>query len=283
MKLGNVLKQIRIDRGISQTFLIEEIMSQSSYSKFENGLIDISFQNYLLIAERLGIQSEELLFISQGYKRTKVQILIDRFFKLSHNNGKEIRLLKKDIDLYLSEEKNLLLEELTIICECLIIVDNNGDVNLLMDKIRPIWEKLSKSDEWYLSDLKILNLILYFFPLETAMELTRKAIKRLNSFEGYGDSKQLKNSLILNLSLLLIKDGNIMKASEILTFLLKEKRHLSYATLSVCYMRLAICFNRINNSKYIEYYDNSLQILSIYEDFQLQDALRKEFIKYTTI
>lgn len=283
MKVGYFFKQVRIERGLSQKYVSESIMSQSSYSKFENDLIEIPFSNFFLIIKRLGIAPEEFLFVHQGFQGTKEQQLINRFFNLSHNNGSEIRILKDEIEKHLTKESNMLLEELFIICECLINLNENGEILILSDKISPIWERLSKSDEWYLNDIKMINVILYFFPISTAIEITKKAIRRLNRYNSFSESKHLKSILKLNLSLLLIKEGQINNALDILKPLTGEKKTLSYSILSLCYVRIAICLYRSNNPEYADYYEKSCTLTKIYEDHQLLMALEKEFNKYTHI
>ena len=60
---GDVLKEIRIDRGYSQQYVADGIMGQSAYSKVERSEIEPTFRKWLAILEKLNISVEEFRYI----------------------------------------------------------------------------------------------------------------------------------------------------------------------------------------------------------------------------
>lgn len=81
-KIAQLLCEIRSARHYSQSYIARGICSQSSLSKYENGERTPSFQNIILILEKLNISVQEfeyLLFKSSSkYKATK---LLNSFIK----------------------------------------------------------------------------------------------------------------------------------------------------------------------------------------------------------
>lgn len=59
---GDVLKEIRIDRGYSQQYVADGIMGQSAYSKVERSEIEPTFRKWLAILEKLNISVEEFRY-----------------------------------------------------------------------------------------------------------------------------------------------------------------------------------------------------------------------------
>lgn len=65
---GNTIKEIRVGKGLSQSFVVENTISQSNYSRFENGEIEISARAFINILNKMEVSFEEFLLFHQQEK-----------------------------------------------------------------------------------------------------------------------------------------------------------------------------------------------------------------------
>lgn len=115
-----------------------------------------------------------------------------------------------------------------------------------MEKVNKIWERISRFDQWYLMDIRMMNVILYFFESDVVISITDKLIERLKVYQNYDEAARLKNTLTINLSLILIRSGMMSEAlSRLENFLQLHLKDLSYKSLAVCLNRIAICYSYI--------------------------------------
>lgn len=61
MYLGEVVKRIRRNRGYSQVYVSKNIISQSTYSKFEAGVNNLEIDVYIQLLNNLNIDFEEVI------------------------------------------------------------------------------------------------------------------------------------------------------------------------------------------------------------------------------
>ena len=83
---GDVLKEIRVDRGYSQQYVAEGIMGQSAYSKIERNEIEPTFKKWLAILEKLNVSVDEFRYILNTDNLTTKEKLINEFFALNYNH-----------------------------------------------------------------------------------------------------------------------------------------------------------------------------------------------------
>lgn len=86
MYSGKDFKKIRQNRAYSQAVVASDIISQSTYSKFENGIRDVDANIYLQLLERLNIPEEEFDYIRNDYYYGRKQNLIHTLFSLNYNH-----------------------------------------------------------------------------------------------------------------------------------------------------------------------------------------------------
>ena len=82
-EFGDVLKEIRVDRGYSQQYVAEGIMGQSAYSKIERNEIEPTFRKWLAILEKLNVSVDEFFLSSdnpvKSSRRRQLESKIDNF------------------------------------------------------------------------------------------------------------------------------------------------------------------------------------------------------------
>lgn len=63
MDFGKTIKDIRKNKGYTQVFTSRDIISQSSYSKFEKGESDINSVTFFKLLQRLELTTDEFFFL----------------------------------------------------------------------------------------------------------------------------------------------------------------------------------------------------------------------------
>ena len=169
-EFGDVLKEIRIDRGYPQKYVAEGIMGQSAYSKIERNEIEPTFRKWLAILEKLNVSVDEFRYILNKESLTTKEKLINEFFSLNYNHLDDLKLLKGEIVAYLKEEEDYLLRNLYYACESLIVLNTTQNVEEAQLFAKKIWERLEKFDRWYLVDIRLINTILFIFPIDVAVQ-----------------------------------------------------------------------------------------------------------------
>lgn len=278
MHYGMAIKKIRKNKGYSQKEISGDAFSQATFSNFESGKSDIHSVNFIYILNQLQLSFNEFEFILNGYGYDKSTEIISHFFQLPYNNRSELLKVRSNIENFLAKNDHVFLHELLIICDALLIIEESNDFNKARELVTPIWKRMSFYDQWYLVDIKIINVILYFFEVETSISITEKLLVRLNLYKDFTEASKLKITLNLNLSMLLIKNKMFEKSFENLENLLISKKYkMSYRALAGCYNRLAICSSYMNENRVKEYLGKVNSLLMVYEDYQLLELFKLEF------
>ncbi|BCD16139.1 helix-turn-helix domain-containing protein [Bacillus cereus] len=179
---GDTLKRIRESRGLSQTYLAADIVSRTSISKIENGKQEPTISNAKKLITRLDLNTNEFFYIQNDYKLdSKMQILYD-FMNLSETTQDEpISKLINECKNYLSNTFDVKINSILIVLESLQNFEKGYDLSTLYENLKPVWERLSKLDDWLIIDLFLINNILYFFPIDTASNMAIHALKTIKS------------------------------------------------------------------------------------------------------
>lgn len=278
---GKSIKKVRRNKGYTQKYVAENIISQSSYSKFEADQSDIHSTAYIQLLERLDMTVEEICFIDKGFKHEQAQKIINNFFSLPYNDVTALEKVIVEINSFLKKQDNILLRDIKVICKALISLHTKKDINIVRKIVEPVWNRLSKHNQWYLSEIRLINTILYFFPNETALEISNNIIKRLELYDGFRDSEKQIITFKINLTLLLIKEGDYFKALDLLTGILrKHKKSMPYQSLAVCFARISICNSKLEGINGTSYMDQAQNLLQIYDDLDLWSKIQKEYEHY---
>ncbi|WP_421103028.1 helix-turn-helix domain-containing protein [Sporosarcina psychrophila] len=236
---GNTIEKIRINKGYTQKYVAKDILSQSSYSKFEAELSDVHSIAYINFLDRLDMTLEEVRFINNDFKHGQVQQIINNFFSLPYNDVTALEKIKIEINNALKKHQNILLLDIKLICEALISLNIKNDINIV------------------------------------------RIIERLELYDGFQNSQKLIISFKINLTLLLIKEGDFLKALEMLTIIIqKHKKSMSYQSLAVCFARISICNNKLGRTNATTCIQQARLLLKIYDDLDFLVNVEKEYAYY---
>ena len=277
---GKTLKKIRESLSFTQTDISAGIMSQSNYSKVEKGEIDIPFSKMSDLLNRLGMSVDEFLYVHRDYAKNPGNQL-KRLKQLSAGDKESI--LKNINELKAIQNLSQREQELLIIFEALLLVLKN-DYDAAHVKVLQVWNRLENHDNWYLYDIRLINSILYLFPIDVAESIVNLALKRLNDYKNFRNLNQLAANLQINFLLLLIdhKKYNMAlnETEKLISFCTKKKlfRHLG-----VCYVRKGILLENLKKEDSSHWYKEGFHLLEKTYNQELIPELKNEIKYYTTL
>lgn len=281
---GTAIKRIRKSRGMTQKAVGSGILSQAAFSKFEAGLTVIHSTAFLQILERLSMSLEEFEYVVNSYAYPPSKNIIHTFFNTSYNRVEDLEALIQEIDEFPGEQPNFELENIKIICKSLLCLSREKDIQKARNLVEPLWLKLSKLDQWYLTDIRLINAILYLFPTDAAIEMAHTLLARISTYNDFQDSKRLIITVKINLSLLLIKEQDFAAAFTILEGLLNEhKKTMTHQSLAVAFGRIAICRKMLQLGNEDSYLELATQLLTIYDQKEFLEQVLADYTHYTKV
>ncbi|CZQ96387.1 Hypothetical protein Tpal_1998 [Trichococcus palustris] len=284
-EFGEVLKDIRIDRGYSQQYVAEGIMGQSAYSKIERSEMEPTFRKWLAILEKLNISVDEFRYILNKEDLTTKEKLINEFFSLNYNHLDDLKWLKDEIVAYLKEEEDYLLRDLYYACESLIVLNETQNVEKAQFFAKKIWERMEKFDKWYLLDIRLINTILFIFPIDVAVNIGERVTEQLVPYHNLKEAEIPLINVDINLAVLLFEDK---KYHEALSYLEKAiplcKKYQKYIQLALAYARKGIILQKTGKmDEGAEHIEKAYAILNAIEDRKLINDLEKEVSHYMSM
>lgn len=277
---GLTLKEIRESLNMSQNKLSEGIMSQSNYSKVEKGDIDIPFVKLLGLLERLGMTIEEFLYIHNEHTKNPGKQL-NRLNQL--DPGNKLKIIENINQLKAISNPNQREGELLAIFEALQSVSND-DYEAASKKVSVIWERLKNHDTWYLYDIRLINSILYLFPIDRVGSMVSLVLKRLDKYKNLGNTLKLSANLQINYILLLIENRDYHSALNIVENLIHfSNRHHLYIHLATVYVRKGIILENLNIENATKWYEKGFMLLEVINSQKIIQELKKEIKLYTNM
>ena len=238
---GKTIHNLRTRRKMTQQELAQNLFDRSTISKIENNELSTTYENEIKLITRLGLTPNEFEYISNSYQvGTKDQFLY-HFLNLDDNvDQEEINGLIKDC-LFVKNDEDI--KRIAIILKSLLLVNNATAPAHARELVQPIWFSYLRNIEVFtITDITILNSILFAFDYQTANEIIVKIIKNLDN--RYPFMKELKANTLINQAIIQMKEHQFKSAVSILNSLqplLKSLRQ--YDKLLVVNARIAICQN----------------------------------------
>ncbi|WP_039044303.1 helix-turn-helix domain-containing protein [Sporosarcina sp. ZBG7A] len=281
--IGSTIKKIRSDKDFSQKYVVDGVMTQSAYSKFELNKTDITYSSLANILENLEVTFEEVLYIQNGFKHTEKDAIFKKFISTSYNNEENIKELFNMAVSYLHKKDDQLITDIKSLCEAFLILLYTADTRILQTTVSSVWRRLSDGNQFYFSDLYLLNSIFYFFPLETMLEIKKLAFKSIERYGDFQNIQRLKINFCVNISLMLIKEKCYVEAlEEIETAILLSKKQKAYLQLAVCYVRKGICLNCLDNNGF-PWVQKGIELLTVLEEHELLQMATVEINLYSEV
>ena len=276
---GNVYKEIRESKGLTQEDVCGSVLSRTSLSKIESGKTTPKYENMEFLLRQINMSFEEFEYICYLYQPSQRAEIIQSYLNMSSILGtSELEKLFQKCQDYLKTHHDLPIEEISDMLEVVIYIRQHGTGELsdhAEQVVKKLWRKIEKQDTWYESDLKILNTILFTFPIEHIHLITGKILQRLEVYKNYQHLYDLRMAILLNLSTLYLYNQDRNMCKQICYTLLedaKKKKH--YDRLAICYVRIGIC---TGDSKLIQ---KGFSLLELTDETVMLSHLQKEVETY---
>ena len=279
--MGFALKKIRKNKNYTQKFVTDGVIGQSAYSKIERGVIDPSISTFRDILRRLDMGEEEFRYL-MGEELNEREELIQAFFLQNYNDQTTLEKINERVKHYLIDNNDYLLQDISYICEALILIIENRDYKQANIFANKVWNRLAKYDRWYLMEFRLLNSILFVFPIESVLEIADRMNNQLKDFNSR-ESRVILNNLQINISLVLIRNSAYDSALTHLNDLSQRFREeRNYYLLAIVYMRKGIALSLLKNPEANIFLEKALRLVEAFDEKDLELAFLDEIKHYTT-
>lgn len=274
---GDAIRSIREAKGYTQKFVSDGIIRQSTYSKIERDEIEPAASKFFSLLDRIEMTVDEFLFIQNKYSYSEKGSIIRMFVSQTYNDPELLKDLKQKALNYLKENDDDVIQDITMICEALIILSKSPDLEESRKYVFPVWDRLERFDQWFLTELYLVNNILYFFPTESAIYIAHRAIEQLEKYRGFRASNRLRFNFQFNLIYLLLRDKEYSTALSLLEDLISEAKELKYhELLAICYSRKGIALINTGEKEGKLFMEKGLHMLEIIEEKELLKKAEEE-------
>ena len=276
---GKVYKEIRESKGLTQEEVCGDVLSRTSLSKIESGKVTPKYENMEFLLRQINMSFEEFDYICHLYQPSQRTEIMQTYLNMnSIIGGSGLVHFFETCQNYLKTHHDLPIEEIRDMLEVVIHIRQHGTEKLsdqVKQTVKKLWEKIEKQDTWYESDLKILNTILFSFPIEHLHLITEKILQRLEVYKNYQHLHDLRMTILLNLSTIYLYHQDKNMCQQICYTLLEDaKNKKSYDMLAICYVRIGICRN---DAKFIQ---KGFSLLELTEETSMLAYLKKEVETY---
>ena len=276
---GKVYKEIREAKGLIQEEVCGNVLSRTSLSKIESGKATPKYENMEFLLRQINMSFDEFDYICHLYQPSQRTEIMQTYLNMSSILGtSELEMLFQTCQAYLKTHHDLPIEEIRDMLEVVIHIRQHGTEQLsgqVKQTVKKLWEKIEKQDTWYENDLKILNTILFSFPIEHLHPITGKILQRLEVYKNYQHLYELRMTILLNLSTLYLYNQDKNMCKQICYTLLEDaKNKKSYDRLAICYVRIGICRD---DAKLIQ---KGFSLLELTDETSMLSHLKKEVETY---
>ena len=276
---GKVYKEIRESKGLTQEEVCGNVISRTSLSKIESGKATPKYENMEFLLRQINMSFEEFDYICHLYQPSQRTEIIQTYLNMSSIIGNSSLVdFFETCQNYLKTHHDLPIEEIRDMLEVVIHICQHGTEQLsdqVKQTVKKLWEKIEKQDTWYESDLKILNTILFSFPIEHLHLITEKILQRLEVYKNYQHLHDLRMAILLNLSTIYLYHQDKNMCQQICYTLLEDaKNKKSCDMLAICYVRIGICRD---DAKLIQ---KGFSLLELTDETSILAFLKKEVETY---
>ncbi|WP_348921867.1 helix-turn-helix domain-containing protein [Enterococcus rotai] len=237
MDYGKAIKELRIERGLTQKNLSKNICSRSVLSLIEQGNSRLYTDHLEAFLKRMNVSWEEFWYKINREKPDFDQILSNRIYIASQSDPSElIELLNEVYEDYKKAPAITLLGHLIWIASLLddtLEQDHSTKIlAFLQKKVPDFIAQLNKNDSWGKFEFKAFINSMNVFSTEFILDCYTHKLKKIGTKMALSDSENFVNSLLINGCFLSIKRNELHHTR----FFLSE--------LSVYLRRADLCYEK---------------------------------------
>lgn len=249
--LGKVLKVIRENKGYSQQEISDSTMSRSNYTKLERDEINPNVVKYLAILDYMDMHHDEYSFILNDYSLNDKDTVLYLYKQMEQ--FPEITYVKKLINAansLLENRYDHMTKDVLNIAQAYYSLMEDHNLEAARKYAESTWERLKELDKFYLSELHLLNGILYLFEVETVISLTDRALKDLEKYYSFKEAEELRLSYLSHLSCILIAHEKYDLALKYVDQLItKSKNDSNVLSFGAALVRQGLCLQGLDKEK----------------------------------
>lgn len=279
MNIGTTLQKIRKSRQMTQATIAKSIMTQGAYSKIEKSQLSINLDQFLPLVTKMNISLQEFYYILNGYELSERERLIKTFTSLQLANVTDLQCMLQSVRNYLVKHpEDQYISFLKLIYEAFLVLQQEHDLEKSRQIVAPIWQQLQILDDWYINDFELLNAILFLFPFEVAVEITKTAERRLEKYIDFPyDVTYLTIYFQMDLTYHYIEMRLFKECLALLEEIESKFLHKMQPKIAaILFERKAISLFYLQGAYEVEL-EKMLQLLTIYKDEDTKELLLKEF------
>lgn len=232
--IGSTFELLRDNKNMKLKEVAAGIMATSQLSKIERDEHRPSLDNFIYLLNRLNVTYDEFFELTEDeYYRHRQQLKPLISETLRRKNPREMKKLLKTLtryegvyqDDYFTHMKAIV--KAAFITQTLSEVDLNKDF-LIRQALSPVISYLEKVNQWHFYELSLLNHSLYFYEYSTALKLGEEALKSIKKRYAEVYQNQYTRSLLNNLALLSLNQGDLIKAYDFISMALAMPTDTKY-------------------------------------------------------
>lgn len=241
--LGLTLKTIRTNKGYTQQEVSINVMSRSNYTKVEMGEVNPNTVKFLSILDRMDMSEAEFSFVLNDYTLSEKNNILYLFKNMSQSPALSYvqNLIKLSTESLKKQDDHLIRDILNIALSYQALL-NEHDLVKAQTCAEKVWLRLEKYDKFYLTEFHLLNRILFFFEIETAVFMTDIALISLENYYSFKEAEDLRFSFMSNLACILIDNKQYSQAMGYVKLLITQSKKTSnMIVLAAALVRQGMC------------------------------------------
>ena len=276
---GKVYKEIRKSKNLTQSDVCGNVLSPTTLSKIENGLVVPKYENMAFLLQQINMSFDEFDYICNLYHPSEHIELFNEISNIHSISGAgELETIYKKCESYLKTHCDISIQKLHQSLTVILQVRKNGISNrdkVTQDIVDILWNDLKHHDTWYASDFNILNSILFVLPTETIIDTTKLILHRLEKYSDFQNILPIKLAILSNLSTFYFYYKHYSMCSHICSIVIKTAKLLKrYDAIAFHSARIGIC------DANEELTQKNLKILHLLEEDELLKIIENEIAAF---
>jgi|GEM_PF-200927 len=276
---GKVYQEIRKSKNLTQSDVCGNVLSPTTLSKIENGLVVPKYENMAFLLQQINMSFDEFDYICNLYHPSEHTQLLNQISNIHSISGAgELETIYKKCESYLKTHCDISIQKLHQSLTVILQIRKNGISNrdkVTQDIVDILWNDLKHHDTWYASDFNILNSILFVLPTETILDTTQLVLHRLEKYSDFQNILPIKLALLSNLSTFYFYYKHFPMCSHICSIVIKTAKLLKrYDAIAFHSARIGIC------DADEELIQKNLEILRLLEEDELLKIIENEIAAF---
>lgn len=278
--IGKVYKEIRESKGLSQKAVAGTGISRQSLISFEKGESMPRYETMDYLLRQINMDFAEFEYICNHYQQNSRQKIYTAYLNLLHSaKTEEFQALLEKCQDYLKTNHDIPIQRFSDTIEIFMEIQTINSFSEISKPVQhiteKIWQELERQDTWYRSDLRMLNTILYFFPIETVHLMTDRILQTLEKYKDFEHIKSGQLALLTNLSTIYLYNDHMSDCSRILDLIIPiAKAEKRYDMLAFAQVRHGICNQ---NEALIQ---QGLKLLELMEEKENLETAKEEVRRF---